>query len=96
MAVVLAIVIGRWAQHRGLGHDVSGDGEARDLRKRPFKWQRWYPWIGLFAPITVASILGALCLLVSSDKYLPEILSTDDKLELLLIGVRYGAIAGFF
>lgn len=92
-AVVLATVAGPGIAGWAMTFLVYG--EARDLRKRLFKWQRWYPLIGLFAPITVASILGALCLLVSPHKYLPAIFLTDDKMVLLLIGVGYGVIAGF-
>lgn len=93
-AVVLATVAG--PSISGWAMTFLVYGETRDLRKRLFKWQRWYPLIGLPAPITVVLILGTLCLLVSSEKYRPAIFSTDDKMELLLIGVGYGLIAGIF
>jgi hypothetical protein len=94
MAVVLATVAGPSIAGCAMTFLVYGD--TRDLRERLFKWQRWYPFIGLFAPVTVVTILGALCLLVSSEHYLPAIVSADKKMALVLTGVGYGVIAGFF
>lgn len=93
-AVVLATVAGPSIAGCTMTFVVYGD--TRDLRERLFKWQRWYPLIGLFAPITVVTILGAFCLLFSSEKYIPAIITVDNKVALVLMGVGYGVIAGFF
>lgn len=70
--------------------------EMSDYRKRLLKWEAWYPLIGLFAPACLGSLLAILCVTVSSELFLPEILRTNDRVGVIGMGLGYGFIAGLF
>ena len=74
-----------------------GRAGLRDLGSRLIRWRvgvRWYAVALLTAPLLMAAILGALSL--TSDAFLPAILTADDKGSLLLAGLVAGLVAGFF
>ncbi|MEZ4679015.1 MAG: CPBP family intramembrane glutamic endopeptidase [Caldilineaceae bacterium] len=76
---------------------VDGRAGLRDLRARLLRWQvgaRWYTVALLFAPVLVAAVLLVLSLF--SPAYLPGILSSSNKLSLLLFGIAWGLIGGGF
>jgi uncharacterized protein len=69
----------------------------RDLRSRLLRWRvdvRWYAIALLTAPVLSLAILFALSL--TSDAYLPGIVTAEDKATLLVTGVVAGLFAGFF
>lgn len=88
------------------GPSVSGilmtaldDGRAglSELRSRLLKWRvgaRWYALALLSAPLLFTAVLLALSL--SSPKFLPGILASDDKMSVLLMGIVAGLMAGIF
>lgn len=74
---------------------VDGRVGLRDLGARLLRWQvgvHWYAVALLFAPLLVAAVLLALSLF--SPAYLPGILSSSNKLSLLLFGIAWGLIGG--
>ncbi|MEZ4867051.1 MAG: CPBP family intramembrane glutamic endopeptidase [Caldilineaceae bacterium] len=76
---------------------VDGKAGLRDLRARLLRWQvgaRWYAVALFFAPLLVAAVLLVLSLF--SPAYLPGILSSSNKLSLLLFGIAWGLIGGGF
>ena len=76
---------------------VSGRAGLRELLSRLLRWRvgaRWYAVAVLFAPLLVTTVLLALSLL--SPEFLPGIITTDDKLTLLLFGVAWGLVGGGF
>jgi membrane protease YdiL (CAAX protease family) len=69
----------------------------RDLLTRMTRWRvgaRWYAVAILTAPLLVTAILFALSL--SSPEYLPTILTTSDKVSLLLLGIVGTLVGGIF
>src|SRR5512132_156752 len=69
----------------------------RDLRSRLFRWRvgvRWYAVALLTAPLLMTAILGALSL--TSNAFIPGIITADDKASLLMFGLVAGLVAGFF
>ena len=69
----------------------------RDLRSRLFRWRvgvRWYAVALLTAPLSMAAILGALSL--TSNAFIPGIITAEDKASLLIFGLVAGLVAGFF
>ena len=69
----------------------------RDLRSRLFRWRvgvRWYAVALLTAPVLWTAILGALSL--TSEAFLPNIITAEDKASLLVAGLVVGLFAGFF
>jgi membrane protease YdiL (CAAX protease family) len=69
----------------------------RDLRSRLFRWRvgvRWYAVALLTAPLLMTAILGALSL--TSNAFIPGIITADDKASLLVAGLVVGLVAGFF
>ena len=76
---------------------VYGKVGLRDLLARMTRWRvgaRWYAMAILTAPLLVTAILFALSL--SSPEYLPTILTTSDKVSLLLLGVVGTLVGGIF
>jgi uncharacterized protein len=76
---------------------VYGKVGLRDLLARMTRWRvgaRWYAVAILTAPLLVTAILFALSL--SSPEYLPTILTTSDKVSLLLLGIVGTLVGGIF
>lgn len=74
-----------------------GRAGLRDLRSRLFRWRvdvRWYAVALLTYPLLTTAILFALSL--TSDAYLPGIVTAEDKATLLVTGLVAGLFAGFF
>jgi hypothetical protein len=70
---------------------IYGREGFRELRSRLLKWRvgaRWYAVAVLTAPL--AYVASLLVLSLSSPKFLPAILATDDKAALLLVGIVGG------
>jgi CAAX protease family protein len=69
----------------------------RDLRSRLFRWRlgvRWYAVALLTAPLLMTAILGTLSL--TSNAFIPGIITADDKASLLVAGLVAGLVTGFF
>lgn len=89
-----------------LGPSVAGilltglvDGRAgfRELLPRLLRWRvgaRWYAVALLTAPLLITATLFVLSL--TSPVFLPVIVTTDDKVSLLLTGIVMGLVVGFF
>jgi membrane protease YdiL (CAAX protease family) len=89
-----------------LGPSVAGilltglvDGRAgfRELLSRLLRWRvgaRWYAVALLTAPLLITATLFVLSL--TSPVFLPVIVTTDDKVSLLLTGIVMGLVVGFF
>src|SRR5687768_9866137 len=78
----------------GLLHGRAG---LRDLLTRVTRWRvgaRWYAVALLTAPLLVTAVLFALSL--TSPEYLPTILTTSDKVSLLLLGIVGTLVGGIF
>lgn len=76
---------------------VSGRTGLRELLSRLAKWRvgvGWYAIALLLGPLLVAAVLLALSLL--SPVFLPGVVTTDDKLALVLFGIAWGLIGGGF
>jgi membrane protease YdiL (CAAX protease family) len=76
---------------------VHGRDGLRDLLTRMTKWRvgaRWYAVALLTAPLLVTAVLLALSL--TSPEYLPTILTTSDKVSLLLLGIVGTLVGGIF
>jgi membrane protease YdiL (CAAX protease family) len=76
---------------------VSGRAGLRELRSRLLRWRvaaRWYAVALLTAPLSVMVALLALSL--TSPKFVPGIVTSDDKTALLLIGIFAGLMVGIF
>lgn len=74
---------------------VDGKAGFRDLLSRLSRWRvdaRWYAVALLTAPLLAMTILLALSL--TSPAFLPDILTTDDRLALLSMGIAIGLIGG--
>lgn len=76
---------------------VDGRAGLRALLARMLKWRvgaRWYVLALLTAPLLYLAVLLTLALF--SPKFLPGLLTTDDKRSLLLFGIAMGLIGGGF
>ena len=76
---------------------VYGRAGLRELRSRLLRWRvgaRWYAVALLTAPLVFTGALFALSL--TSSEYLPGILTSDDKVSVLLMGIFAGLVAGIF
>jgi membrane protease YdiL (CAAX protease family) len=76
---------------------TSGKEGFRELLSRLLRWKvgaRWYAVALLAAPLSIAAVLLALSLL--SPKFIPAILTSDNKATLLLSGIAAGLMVGFF
>jgi membrane protease YdiL (CAAX protease family) len=74
---------------------VYGKDGFRNLGSRLTKWRvnvRWYAVALLIAPILFLGVSFALSL--TSEKFLPGIIVTEDKISLLIFGLSYGLIGG--
>lgn len=82
----------------GLALLASTDGRAglRDLWTRQTRWRvdlRWYAIALLTTPVLLLVILGGLSL--TSPRFVPLVVATDDLAGVLLFGLVAGAFAGF-
>ena len=69
----------------------------REMRSRLLRWRvgvRWYAVALLTAPVVMTAIL--LTFSLTSQAFLPDIITTDDKASLLAAGLVAGLVAGFF
>jgi uncharacterized protein len=76
---------------------VYGRAGLSEFRSRLLKWRvgaRWYAVALLTAPLLSVAVLFALSL--SSPEYLPTILTTSDKVSLLLLGIVGTFVGGIF
>ena len=76
---------------------VDGRAGFRELLSRLLRWRvgaRWYAVALLTAPLLITATLFALSL--TSPVFLPVIVTTDDKVSLLLTGIVMGLVVGFF
>ena len=74
---------------------VSGRVGLRDLLSRLLRWRvraRWYAAALLPAPFLVTTVLLALSLF--SSEFIPGIVTTDNKIALLLFGIGWGLLGG--
>jgi membrane protease YdiL (CAAX protease family) len=74
---------------------VDGRAGFRELLSRLLRWRvngRWYALALLIAPLLALLILLPLSLI--SPDFLPGIVTADDKLALLLMGIAIGFIGG--
>jgi membrane protease YdiL (CAAX protease family) len=76
---------------------LNGRAGLRDLLARFLTWRvgaRWYAVALLFAPLVVTAVLVPLSLL--SPAFVPGIVSTQDKVSLLVMGIGAGLLGGGF
>jgi membrane protease YdiL (CAAX protease family) len=74
---------------------VHGRAGLRDLLARMTRWQvgaRWYALVLLATPLLYMTVLFALSLL--SPEFLPNIVTSSDKVSVLLFGIVGGLIGG--
>ena len=74
---------------------IDGKAGFRELLSRLSRWRldaRWYAAALLMAPLLAMMILLALSL--ASPAFLPDIVTADDKLALLSMGIAIGLIGG--
>lgn len=74
---------------------VAGRAGLRELLSRLLRWRvdaRWYAVALLTAPLVVSVVLLALAL--TSPGYVPGIITTSNKVSLLLFGITWGLIGG--
>ena len=74
---------------------IDGKAGFRELLSRLSRWRldaRWYAAALLTAPLLAMTILLALSL--ASPAFLPDIVTADDKLALLSMGIAIGLIGG--
>jgi membrane protease YdiL (CAAX protease family) len=93
--VFLPYLLGPLVSGLALTALVDGKAGFRELFSRLTKWRvngRWYAIALLTAPLLAVSILLALSLV--SPAFLPAIVTADDKLPLLLMGIAIGLIGG--
>jgi membrane protease YdiL (CAAX protease family) len=76
---------------------LYGRAGLREMLSRLLRWRvsaRWYAVALLTAPLSMVAVLLALSL--SSPEFLPGILTSDQKVTLLLMGIVGGLAAGIF
>jgi membrane protease YdiL (CAAX protease family) len=76
---------------------VDGRAGFRELLSRLLRWRvgaRWYAVALLTAPLLITATLFALSL--TSPVFLPAIVTTGNKVSLLLTGIVTGLVVGFF
>ena len=74
---------------------VSGRAGLRELLSRLLRWRvraRWYAAALLPAPLMVTTVLLALSLF--SPEFIPGIVTTDNKIAVLLFGIGWGLLGG--
>jgi membrane protease YdiL (CAAX protease family) len=75
---------------------ASGRAGMRDLRTRLLRWRvgvSWYAVALLTAPLLEAGVLFGLSSL--SPKFLPSIVTANNRASLVLLGVAWGLAGGF-
>jgi membrane protease YdiL (CAAX protease family) len=78
----------------GLVDGKAGLGEFVTRLRRWRVGARWYVVVLLTAPLLITAALYVLSL--TSSTFLPAIVTADDKVSLLLIGIVMGIMVGFF
>lgn len=76
---------------------TSGRVGFRQLLSRLLRWKvsaRWYAVALLTAPLTTAVVLLALSLF--STEFVPSVLTSDNKISLIMTGIVAGLMVGFF
>jgi uncharacterized protein len=76
---------------------MHGKAGLRDLLTRSLRWRvdvRWYLIALLTAPILMAAIIFVLSL--TSPAYVPAIVTTNNRLELVMSGIAMGLVVCFF
>ena len=74
---------------------VSGRAGLRELRTRLLRWRvsaAWWAAALLTGPVLVAAVLFGLSLY--SPDFVPGLLTTEDKLALLIFGLGWGLVGG--
>ncbi len=92
-----AILLGPALAGPALAALVDGSAGLRELRRRLFKWRvapRFYALAMLFPLFVTATVL--LLLSLASSRFTPGVMSTPDRLGLVMSGVLGGLAAGFF
>ncbi len=94
--VVLTLELGPPVAGLVLTGVVSGRRGYAELFKSLRRWRvdaRWYAVALLTAPLVATAVLLGLTL--TSSDYLPAIVTTNDKMSLLLVGLITGLLGGF-
>lgn len=76
---------------------IHGKAGLRDLLARVLRWRvsvRWYLVALLTAPILMAAIIFALSL--TSPAFVPAIVTTDDRMGLVISGILLGLVVSVF
>jgi membrane protease YdiL (CAAX protease family) len=76
---------------------VDGRAGLREVLSRLFRWRvsaRWYAVALLTAPLLWLATLFALSL--TSPAFVPDIVASDEKASLLLMGIALGLVVGIF
>jgi membrane protease YdiL (CAAX protease family) len=95
--VYLAALAGPTVAGIVMTYIVDGPAGLRGILSRLGKWRvnlRWYVVALLLAPLLTAAILYMLSL--TSDAFLPTIVTTNDKSGIVLTGVALGLVVCFF
>jgi uncharacterized protein len=74
---------------------VSGKAGLREMRARLLRWRvgaRWWAAALLTGPVLVAAVLFGLFLY--SAEFVPGLLTTEDKLGLVIFGLGWGVVGG--
>lgn len=93
----IASLLGPSIAGLGLTAIVGGRAGIRDLASRLWRWDvggRWYAVALLTAPLVMIAISLALSLV--SSAFLPAILTADDKLGLIAMGIGAGLLVPIF
>jgi membrane protease YdiL (CAAX protease family) len=93
---ILSGIIGPSVAGALLTRFVDGRSGLRHLRSRLFKWQvaaHWYAVALLSGPLVSSVVL--LLLRLNDRGFVPQILISDHKSSLLLLGVAAGSVIGF-
>ncbi len=78
-----------------MNYFTDGMGGVRKLISRLLRWRVkviWYLIAVLTGPLTVATVLFGLS--IFNQKFLPGIITVDDKIGLIIFGVSWGIIGG--
>jgi membrane protease YdiL (CAAX protease family) len=95
--MLLALFAGPSVAGLLMNYLVGGRPGLRELLSRLLRWRvnvRWYAVALLTGPLLLMAIL--LGLSIFSPAFLPGIVTTEDKLTLLLFGIAWGLVGGGF